>query len=84
MYTYYSYIFSVASYLNNRHLHFYPLNKDDIEIGFGTKDKKSREERLTELDGITDRLSEDQLVKMNTMPNVQIFYLMFSKCMHFT
>ena len=35
-------------------------NDDDIEIGFGTKDKKSREERLTELDGVKDRLSEDE------------------------
>ena len=54
MYIYYSYIFSVAAYLNYRHLQFYPLNKDDIEIGFGTKDKKSREDCLTELDGIKD------------------------------
>ena len=53
-------IFSVASYLNYRHLHFHPLNKDDIELGFGTKDKKSREERLTELDGMKDQLSEDE------------------------
>ena len=40
-----------------------PLKKvgeDDVEVGFGTKDKKSREERLEALDGMKDQLSEDE------------------------
>lgn len=38
------------------------VEEDDIEAGFGlgTKGKKSREERLEELDGMKDQLSEDE------------------------
>ena len=36
------------------------VDEDDIEAGLGTKDKKSREERLEALDGMKDQLSEDE------------------------